>query len=298
MSIAVLIPSYRRPHVLKISIPTWLKGSGICYLVVVADSPLDEEISLYKQFLVEMRSRIRGVEIIYELHKGRRGSVNARNKLLEIANRLDVDFVVMADDDYILPYPYFLKFMAERLEKDKSIGAIGGKVVMIRKRTVDPDFFLNFPVNIADALTKVTGFIFLDVVNGPRYAEFITPFYMLRRDILKYIRYDPIFGTSIAYREESDIHMQIKKLGYRLLLDPRVYVLHLGLEEGGNRPSISMGLRLYWKARNHAIFIKKHFDSINKRLWYLFLSTLLLSIYRPWYAWQVLRGTSDGLRCS
>lgn len=297
MSVAVLIPSYRRPRILNLTLPSWLRGMGVRYLVVVADSPYEDEISFYKQVLSAMERRYGGnVKIAYELYKVRKGSINARNRLLKLANELNADFIVMADDDYILPNPRFTKIMALHLEKNQSAGAIGGRVIMVRKRTVDPDFFLNTPISMADPLTKATGFIFLDVVNGPRYAEFLTAFYMLRKDLLGHIYYDPLFESPTAYREESDIHMQIKKLGYKIILDPRVYVLHLGLEEGGNRSLMSMTQRIYWKARNHTLFIHKHFNSLSRRLWYLLLSTLFLSIYRPWNFKQVLKGVRNGLQ--
>lgn len=296
MKIAILIPSYRRPYILRTTLPTWLRGWRVCYLVVIADSPVDEEVDLYRRILEEMRLRSQKVEIIYELYKGRRGSVNARNRLLEIAYGLDADFAVMADDDYVLPNPNFLKIMARHLIKDKEIGAVGGRVIMVRRRRVDPDFFLNFPINIADPLTRLTGFILLDVVNGPRQAEFLTPFYMVRNDILKYVKYDHIFESPTAYREESDFQMKIRKLGYKLLFDPRPYIMHIGLEEGGNRPLIPIGQRIYWKARNHTIFIRKHFNSLIKLVWYMHSAMLLLILYRPWYIHKVFNGVRDGMK--
>lgn len=295
MKIAVLIPSYRRPQIVRLTFPTWTAGGFARYLVVVADSPVREELEKYELGLKEV-SRSSSTEVVYELYEGRRGSVRARNRLLEIASELGVDCAVMADDDYIMPRAEFIREMCRDLVKYDKVGAVGGRVVMARKRGVDPDFFLNLPFNLADSLTKLTGFVFLDVKHGPRYAEFLTPFYALRGDLAKAVRYASIYGGT-AYREESDVHMQIKSLGYRLLLNPRYLVVHLGLEEGGNRPSMSMSQRMYWKARNHVVFLSR-WSSRWRKAWYLAASLMLLVAYRPWYFRQIDRGLRDGLRLS
>ncbi|WP_069807906.1 glycosyltransferase family 2 protein [Vulcanisaeta thermophila] len=293
--IAVLIPSYRRPHILKLTLPSWIKGY-VDYLVVAADSPDDTEINMYRKVLEEARKSQNNVEIIYELYRGRRGSVNARNKLLEIASELDAEYIVMADDDYILPKADSLARMALWLRKLKEVGAVGGRVIMARRRTADPDFFLNTPINIADPLTKITGFIFLNVEKGPRYAEYLTHFYMTRKDIAAKVRYDKLFETPTGYREESDVQEQIKKMGYKLLIDPKTYVIHLGMEEGGDRLTIPESQRFYWKARNHIQFILKHQKHTPQRIWYILTSLTLLTLYRPWHIKHILKGFNNGLK--
>ncbi|MDW8011313.1 MAG: glycosyltransferase [Sulfolobales archaeon] len=290
--IAILVQSFRRPKVVRISVPTWLRSRDVRYLVLIAESPIDEEIELYREAVSEIERKAPGVNVIYELYKSRLGHINSRNRLLEIASKLDVDFVAIVDDDIILPNPLFLKVMVRWLEEDESAGAVGCRVIMTRKRKIDPDFFLNLPVNLADPLTRFTGFVFLNTLVGPRYAEFLPPFYIFRRSVAKNVRVIPLLGGT-AYREESDIQMQIKRLGYRLVFDPRVYVLHLGLETGGARTHASEAYRFYWKARNHAVFVKRHFKS---NPWYLLSSALLLSIYRPWHIPRILNGLRDGVK--
>jgi hypothetical protein len=139
--------------------------------------------------------------------------------------------------------------------------------------------------------------VFLDIEHGPRFSECLPQFFITKKEILdKGVRYDEIFDTPTGFREESDFQLQIKHLGYKLLYDPTIYVIHLAADEGGNRPKISMGERMYWKARNHTIFILKWHTSILKRVWYVMFSILILSLYRIWLVPWIFRGVKDGVR--
>lgn len=287
--ICVLIPTYNRPEVVKLTLPTWLRSRWVTKAIVVADAD-DERLRKYEEELTKL-SREYG-RIVYIVNKGRSGSVNARNKLLKLSKEEGCQYAIMADDDYILPNPQFPLRMAKWLEANKDVGAVGGRVVVINKRAVDPDFFLNAPVPIADPLTRALGYIFLDVRNGPRYAEYLTPFFMIREEVIGRVSYSVIYKAT-AFREESDLHEQIKKLGYKLILDPQIYVYHIGVEYGGNRAEGDEGARVYWKARNHAEFVSRW-----RRLktWHLLAAILLLTLYRPWHVGEVLKGVRDGLR--
>ncbi len=291
-NICVLIPSFNRANVIKSTLPTWLRSRWVSRIIIVADATSDDEVGRYEEILVEL-NKAYGGKITYALNKGRLGSVMARNKLLKLAIECDCQYAIMADDDYVLPNPEHPARMAKWL-KFNEVGAVGGKVIVVNKRAVDPDFFLNTPIPIADALTRALGYIFLDVRNGPRYAEYLTPFYMIKRDLMDRVWYsNEYLGT--AFREESDVHEQIRRLGYRLILDPEVYVYHLGLEYGGNRADTSMGNRLYWKARNHARFVRKWYNQPLKT-WYLATGALILTLYRPWHLPIILKGLRDGLK--
>ena len=149
---------------------------------------------------------------------------------------------------------------------------------------------------MADILSRLLGYVFLDVAHGPKKSGFLPPFFMIRGEIIdKGVRYDESFDTPTGFREESDFQQQIKRMGYRLLYDPSSYVIHLAVKGGGNRPKMSMGERIYWKIRNHMFFICKWNDSIPKRMWYALVSALILLAYRPWHVFWIFNGLRDGL---
>jgi len=290
--IAVLIPSYDRPEILGITLRSWLEANSVDKVFIMAEASSRDILKKYEEIINKYNKDGR---IIYKLAHKRLGSVKARNALLEMALKHGCKYIVMADDDYLLSDEDSLVIMARRLGLDNRCGAIGGKVVISRRRS-DPDFFLNLPMNLADLTSRFTGYVFLDIRHGPRFCEFLPHFFMVRRDVLDKLRYDEIFDTPTGFREESDFQLQIKRLGYRLVYDPRAYVIHLAAEEGGDRPKMSMRERMYWKARNHATFILKWNKSILKRIWYITFSVLILSLYRIWHVPWILKGVKDGMR--
>jgi GT2 family glycosyltransferase len=288
--IAVLIPSYNRPEILKITLPSWLE-ENLIKVFVLAEASSRDTLKKYEEII---KRYDRNGRVVYKLATKKLGSVRARNTLLKMASKHGCKYIVMVDDDCLLPDKNSLVRMAKKLDSNDEIGAIGGKVITSRRRA-DPDFFLNLPLNLADLLSRLTGYVFLDIKHGPRFSEFLPPFFMVKGDVLNKIRYDENFNTPTGFREESDFQLQIKRLGYKLLYDPRVYVFHLAAETGGNRPKIGIGRRMYWKARNHTIFILKWNKSLLRRIRYVTLSTLLLAFYRIWHISWVLRGVKDGI---
>jgi len=288
--VCVLMPSYDRPSIVGITLPRWLEARDVDSVIVVAEASNEDTLIKYKYVLSKYDDRV-----TYVLNKGRLGSVNARNKLLELAFKNNCKYGLMVDDDYLISSRDVVRIMKIYLDQYSDVGAVGGRVIPLRKRAVDPDFFLNAPIPVADALTKLTGYIFLDVRNGPRYAEFLTHFFMIRGELLNKVRYSRVFETPTAFREESDLYMQIKKLGYKLIFIPQAYIYHLAPEEGGNRPKMSMEKRMYWKSRNHTKFIIKWVKSPMIKIWYMLNTVIILTLYRPQYINAVLKGIRDGL---
>jgi GT2 family glycosyltransferase len=294
--IAVLIPSYNRPKILEITLQRWLEANFVDKIFLVAEASSKDILDKYEEIITKYSNK-GNKQIIYKLTPKRSGSVKARNTLLEIASKHNCKYVVMADDDYILPNEDSLLLMAKKLDLNDRIGAVGGKVI-VKGRRKDPDFFLNLPWNLADLASKLFGYVFLDIKHGPRISEFLPHFFMLRTEILDSgIRYDEVFDTPTGFREESDFQQQIKHIGYSLLYEPKAYIIHLAVEKGGDRPeNVKMKERIYWKARNNTIFIFKWNKSILKRVWYTFSSTLILLLYRPWHILQIFRGVKDGIK--
>jgi len=287
--IFVGIASYAKPRAFALSVRSLLRAKLLQGIIAVIDARDSVELDQYLNTLNIARSY--GLEVLVDISLKRRGSTNARNKILDMAeqNLKGSNILVLYDDDYIYPSSESLAVVIPWL-KIKEIGLVGGRVICVSRRNVDPDFYLNL-AGVADGLTKLTGFIFLDVVHGPRYVDFTTPLMALRTDVIKRgIRYDPNYGGT-AYREESDFQAQIRKLGYRIVFEPRFYVYHLCLEEGGNRVLNDVALRFYWKARNNAYFIRKHKIGTLK----LVMSTAIIATYAMFNGFRALRAVNDGL---
>ena len=272
MKIFVGIPSYNRGKIFSYCLKSFTRTKLIKGFILVVDASSDREKEFYVQNLKELIEK--GFEIIDDVKIGRRGSTKARNMILEYAryNLKKDDVLVLYDDDYIYPGDHSLIPVIYWL-KDSSIGVVGGRVINIRRRRIDPDFALNI-YNLADNLTKITGFIFLDNTHGPRYVDYTTPLMALKAEILdKEVRYDENYG-GIGYREESDLQIQIRKLGYKIIFEPRFYTYHLAIESGGNRYS-DLENRIFWKWINHTYFMNKWRYPFHKKV----LSYMILTTY-------------------
>lgn len=286
------IASYDRPKAFHDCLRSLKKHKLITSLITACDASEKKTLNLYKEYLSAAE---RDLDVVKSISEERRGSVNARNWILEKATEEcePEDLMLLLDDDCLVPRKCGLDIVRSYFRPDFEIGAVGGRFVNLRNQKVDPDFYLNLFPGLADALTRTTGFVFLDNKHGPRLAENLEPLMVLPVEVLqKGIRYDSNFeGT--GYREESDLQEQIKSLGYELIHEPRFHVYHRGLEYGGNRGQERFSERAYWKARNHAYFAKKHDHSELKRM----LSFSILATYAAFHGYESLESTMEGFQC-
>jgi GT2 family glycosyltransferase len=198
MRVFVGVSSYNRSKLLKLCMKSFAGSRLVRGFIVVADSVTPGEAELYVEAIREAMDA--GFEVIHDVKIGRRGSTRARNRVLDLAreNLAHSDVLALYDDDYIYPGD---KTLAQALLwlMDSSVGTVGGRVINLRKRKVDPDFALNVP-HLADALTKATGFIILNIKHGPRETEYTTPLMAMRAEVLsKGIKYDEHYGGT-GYR--------------------------------------------------------------------------------------------------
>jgi glycosyltransferase involved in cell wall biosynthesis len=266
------IPSYNRAKILKISLRSFVNSKLVRGFIIVADTISSDEAEEYNRSIRYVKDL--GFEVIYDVKIGRRGSTKARNMVLEYArqNLKKDDVLISYEDDYIYPGDHSLILALQWLKKP-SIGVVGGRRINIRKRRIDPDFYLNI-FYLADYLTKLTGFIFIDVDHGPRYVDYTTHLMAIKVRILNQeINYDENYG-GIGYREESDLQMQIRKLGYKIIFEPRFYTYHLAIESGGDRYS-DLENRIFWKWVNHTYFMNKWRYPFHKKV----LSYMILTTY-------------------
>jgi GT2 family glycosyltransferase len=268
------IPSYNRPKQLKTCLRSFYNSMLVRGFIVVVDATSSSEAEEYTRAIMQIKDI--GYEIIYDINIGRRGSTRARNLVLEFArqNLSNKDILVLYDDDYVYPGDHSLLPVLYWLEA-YNIGIVGGRVINLRRRRIDPDFALNIPY-LADYLTKIIGFIVLNTEHGPREVDYTTHLMATRVEILnKGVKYDENYG-GIGYREESDLQMQVRKLGYRIVFDPRFYAYHLAIESGGDRYA-DLEDRMYWKWRNHTYFMNKWNYPIYKKITsYVILTTYAL----------------------
>ena len=291
MRVFVGISSYNRARILKLALKSFLGSRLVKGFIIVADATTMNEVEDYIKAIRHVVNS--GFEVIHDITVGRRGSTRARNKVLEKAREglSSNDVLLLYDDDYIYsgdqtltPALYWLK--------DSSVGIVGGRVINLRKRRIDPDFALNIAC-MANALTRLTGFIMLDIKHGPREVEYTTPLMVMRVETLnKGVKYDEGY-SGIGYREESDLQRQVRALGYRIIFEPDFYAYHLAVESGGNR-YLDLEDRMHWKWRNHTYFMNKWGYPLHKKI----LSYMMLISYAILNGMPAIRGIIKATRSS
>jgi GT2 family glycosyltransferase len=274
MKVFVGIPTYNRAQIFNRCIRFFANSRLIHGFIIVIQATTIDEAEKYNKAIKEIKDI--GFETLYILRHNRMGSTRARNKIFEIAidSLTKNDILIMYDDDFIYPGDYTIGPILKWLTYN-SVGMVGGKVINLQRRRIDPDFSLNI-ANIADKLTELTGFIILNTKYGPRETNYTSHPLALRIEILhKGIRYDEKY-RGIGYREESDLQRQVKAMDYKIIFEPRFFAYHLAVEVGGNRYS-DIEDRMYWKWKNHMYFMNKwHYPIYKKIFSYIILTTYAL----------------------
>jgi GT2 family glycosyltransferase len=134
----------------------------------------------------------------------------------------------------------------------------------------------------------------LDVKHGPRLAEFVPAFFMIKGEAVRNVRYDDFYGNTNGFREESDFQQGIKKAGYKIVFNPYFYVYHIPIEGGGNRGE-SLSRRIFGKSKANTYFSFKWYSK-PRAIWYVLVSSIILMLYSPNNALEVMKGVKDGIK--
>jgi len=290
--IIVAIPTFDRPTILKTVLDKIVNFENIDKIIVAVDASSMEVMRLYEKVLSKYPGKV-----VFSLNLGHRGSTKARNAALDMSakNVGNAKYVLLLDDDFLVPDSIIIQKLVEDLKVLPNVGAVGGKVINLRKRYVDPEFSFDVPSQLTEHLTRLTGFLFGGKWSNLFYSRFTSSFLLMRASLLGKIMFDENYGGT-GYREESDFQTQILKLGFKIISDPKAFAYHLAPETGGVRSHSDMRIRMYWKSRNHTYYIVKWNSNLLVRLWYLFCGALILSVYRPQYFKAILKGLQHGYK--
>lgn len=282
------IASFNRPGVFGLCCRSLLDKNDVRGFILSIDAPDHGDHDRYASTIRFLRAS--GKEVLLDVTRGRRGSPAARNAILDLAeqNLRREDVLTMYDDDYISPRGGSFS-ATERWLNCHRVGIVGGKLIDLGRRRVDPGFAFGAIPGLANALTRLTGFVLQDTRRGPSYVDFTTPLMAMRGEMAKKgLRYDVNYrGT--AYREESDYQEQARGLGYKIVFEPKFYAYHLNVEEGGNRSDKDPTHRFTWKLVNNTYFMQKH----RKGRGALLLSNTIILAYSSLYGLDVLKSAAN-----
>lgn len=213
--ITIIIPtSVGREKELKELLVNLLVKLKIRYEIIVA-----VDVSIHSKKIVEaLRRKYKNLKLIYSPIK--RGRCRAKNEAAKVAKG---KILVFLDDDVeILSKNYFDRIL--EIFKDSNVGAASGREIKIGKesklkkivKVVGRISLLGEVISNFD--TDLGKPIEVDALPGCNFA--------VRKDVFMKTMFDEAYDIGTAYREETDIQIRIKRMGYKLIFDPSIAVYH------------------------------------------------------------------------
>ena len=188
-------------------------------------------------------------------------------------------YILYLNSDVFVPEEPFLDSLIKQMDSHLTIGALTVRVQLV-SGSIDPASHRGFPTVWRSfcyyaGLEKITASIpLLNRLFGGYHLthlplttrhEIDTPtgaFFLARKDILDTLHgYDEDF---FMYGEDIDLAFRIKRLGYSIIYDPTVTVLHLKNQSGIKKKNDTTAQK---KTHNYfyesmAIFYKKHYEKL------------------------------------
>lgn len=177
-------------------------------------------------------------------------------------------YLIFFDDDVIL-HKAVIKNLVKNFSDD-SIGCVAGRCITIGQRIDETN---NYTGRISPWATFSDGYssVVRQDVDTPVGCNMAFP----REIILKLGGFDTRFTAAI--REESDLALRLKKIGYRIVFDPSSVVTHMREPIGGGRKTEGRLNWYYHFLSNETYFFLKH---SNKIFFAMFIITRLNWILR------------------
>jgi glycosyltransferase involved in cell wall biosynthesis len=272
MKISVVLPTYNRATLLKASLESLIKLHPD-EIIVIDDGSTDNTKEVLDEFKIKSKVCLKVIR-----HKERMGSTKAWNEGVEEA---EGDLVFFTADDHF--YPEFLFEKIKRLfNNDPKIGA----VVLREKRRKTTR--VTFKKRLFMLLTE---WIIIEAYQQKKgYVKYGSGTMIVRRSIMKSVKYDEGYLGN-CWREESQLQLDVQKLGWKIYFDPELCFQHIHTDYGGYR-TFSHKEYEYWKIRNHTRFLKKNFPLKLPLFFFIFLQSKL----RKGEVKTFLKAFKDGLK--
>lgn len=194
------------------------------------------------------------------------GRIEARNFGIHVAQGEIVAFI---DDDSIIS-PYWLQNLLDTYRQYPEAGSVGGKLI---------SKFMLRPFGPPGGKIKPWGSVIHNLQTGENAVEtdVLSGCNMsFKKDaLLKAGGFDATYD-GMCYREENDPQVRIKRLGYKLVYQPKAIVYHLESERG--REIVTVKEHAKSRVKNHTYFYMKNYPLQNPLL-IMLIPLFLLDIF-------------------
>ena len=200
--VSIIVPTYNAEKTIKDCIESILSINYKNYeAIFVDDGSTDNTVSIIEEFACKSKN----IKLVKQKHKG---PASARNLGVKMSNGKIIFFT---DSDCIVPKNWIREFL-KYFFSDENIGAVGGSLKPASTSTIYEIFDQKRREILYGAEKK-----FVNALPTCNLA--------VRRDVFNRIGgFDESFKHASA--EDYDLCIRIRMLGYRILYDPNVFVLH------------------------------------------------------------------------
>jgi len=234
--ISVIIATYNQAD-LTLACLQALAQQDIGLEIIIIDNASQDETSI-------LLGQVNGAKIIYQ-----QDNLHFLRAVNLAAQQATGTYILLLNNDAILQ-KNALQHAVESIEYSDDIGAVGGKLVL-------PTGKLQEAGSILWDNGFSTGY---GRSNNPSHAN-----YMFRREVdfcsgafllIKHQLWEQLNGFdddfAPAYFEETDFCIRLRQLGYKIIYDPRVVVLHVEFASSNVQKAKDLMLK------NHKVFVNKH----------------------------------------
>jgi GT2 family glycosyltransferase len=295
MKVSIIIPTIggREKEFKKnfFSLLRLLKNQKVSYEIIV----LVDESEETKKYLENLKKNNKRIIVLFS--KTRRGRCKSKNMG---AYKAKGDILLFLDDDVrILGRKYF-EFLLDNFKKDK-VGAVGGREIKPKKISKIKRL-VSKKVGIITSLGEVISNFDINTKSPLKVLALPGCNFAVKREVfIKAGGFDENYDVGTAYREETDLQIRINKLGYSLIFDPRMKVLH---EEEETPKSFKKWFEWYF-ILNTYFFLKNFKPDLFKLLFFIYKevvgSLARLCIYKkPYpiiYFYKIFEGISYFRKC-
>lgn len=237
--VSVIVPTYNRDEALCETLAYLFYQDYPNYEIVVVDQTVEHNEQT-NRFLRENCERLRLIKL------AKPSLTKARNAGIAHARG---DIILFLDDD-IIPVESLISAHVAALSED-GVGAVAGQILSPDSGAMDT-LEVGLVRHKSTIVSNFNSMVALDVQHAPGGNT------SAWRDlVLRAGSFEPAFGGT-AIREETDLYLRLRYMGYRIKFEPSASILHLEVVAGGcgNRRS---DVRWYfWFAHNNILLALRH----------------------------------------
>ncbi len=284
MRLSVCIPTYRRPEFLQRAVVSVLAQTCLAHEIIlisrIDDHPTNEMVRdlIGKYPTAGIRS----------VHVSAAGFLPPIRKAIEEARG---DIIVLLDDD-AEAHPDWLEKIASHYN-DPTVASVGGRCYNYFSGVLQ-----HYPaiskVGTLSWYGRSVGNMYRDCTfsNAVDVAHLMGGNMSCRTSVFRQCAPDSRLGNNVAFHWEMDVGLQVRKLGYRVIFDPKIGVDH------HSAPRDEQGMRvinydaIYWSNHNYAFMMRKHLTAVRLSA-YVIYTVMIGGTASPGFAYvaySILRG--------